>query len=534
MDAHKIGRRLDKLVRSLNPRQAIVLAIDNAIARFNSMTECGDWLAQNQTEHLLGDPREVLADFAKRLKKEKPAALLKSIVSELSGRAVLAQLWLDCNHYLDEVTARQLSRLALISQHNSQVLDQIEMQLSLREAWKIIAAQPCPLGSEDAAAIEAAIIHQVQGWETLLGCDLFDWLSEGKAADQTQATIAAFEAAVHSLIQAGEVKAGVAVELGPIPLECLLLMPLVDGQWIDRYVVELAEFGAILEAGGFTLRVSAGSHRLAPLEICQTGEDGKLVAADEIVIAQLRQQAAAAVAGFTGRTREIDGRLYLHIDDYRAWAERKLPGDLKVVAGIVVRSWNDWVDRQGGEGQAELAGTKVRHLIALADRCDFTVGSDPDELLRQRRQRQTINQLTRRPPDCSYRDQIVGLLLDLFEAEFTITTIKDRWFDGHQILFKELQNKLRDQLDAASELADSYNRLLDLGGAPNQTAGGAGTLPSKIEIDEIRRAAEAGSQMIVAAFREKAESGPRDAIKSSEHARRMANPILKQLESYFG
>jgi hypothetical protein len=57
MDGHEIRRRVDNLEQSLNPRQAIILKIDSAIAHFNSMAECDEWLAQNRAEHLLGDPR---------------------------------------------------------------------------------------------------------------------------------------------------------------------------------------------------------------------------------------------------------------------------------------------------------------------------------------------------------------------------------------------------------------------------------------------------------------------------------------------
>lgn len=62
---------------------------------------------------------------------------------------------------------------------------------------------------------------------------------------------------------------------------------------------------------------------------------------------------------------EIDGRPYLHIEDYRAWAGPNLRGDLQRVEGIMVAFWNHWVDRQGGEGRAELAGVKVGYLNPL-------------------------------------------------------------------------------------------------------------------------------------------------------------------------
>lgn len=139
---------------------------------------------------------------------------------------------------------------------------------------RITAAQPYPLDCEDAAAIEAAIARQVQAWETLLSCDLSDWLS--KTSDPTDDGVKVLENAVRALIKAGQLKAGAAVELGSIPMESLLLAPLIDGEWIDRHVVELAEFGALLEASGFALRVSADPHYLAPPRICRIGQEDNL------------------------------------------------------------------------------------------------------------------------------------------------------------------------------------------------------------------------------------------------------------------
>lgn len=67
------------------------------------------------------------------------------------------------------------------------------------------------------------------------------------------------------------------------------------------------------------------------------------------------------------------------------------------------------------------------------------------------------------PTDWSFGDEIVRLLQNLLEADFAIAAISKRWFDGHQVLFNELLGKLRKQIAEALELADSYNRLLDVG-----------------------------------------------------------------------
>lgn len=55
MDNNDIRRRVDKLERSLNPRQAIILAMESAISRFDSLVDCAAWLANNPDQRLLGD-----------------------------------------------------------------------------------------------------------------------------------------------------------------------------------------------------------------------------------------------------------------------------------------------------------------------------------------------------------------------------------------------------------------------------------------------------------------------------------------------
>lgn len=76
------------------------------------------------------------------------------------------------------------------------------------------------------------------------------------------------------------------------------------------------------------------------------------------------QWAKANLARYPGSTKEIDGRSYLNFNEYAAWRGRSV---------FVAKSWNSWVDANGGEGAAELAGVKVRKLTCYADDYGFTV-----------------------------------------------------------------------------------------------------------------------------------------------------------------
>ena len=65
-----------------------------------------------------------------------------------------------------------------------------------------------------------------------------------------------------------------------------------------------------------------------------------------------------ALGCISGSTRVIDERQYLNFADYLKWRGRRNKGDLKsgMRRGLVVSSWNQWVESQGGEGVATLAG----------------------------------------------------------------------------------------------------------------------------------------------------------------------------------
>ncbi len=346
-------QRLDKITGSLSAKAAILLATDKAL----SLADCEAWYRDHLGEALLGDLRQVL-EPCKTPSRPPLHEVSKKVPQRLVDRLFLDCLWSDCNDYVADVTERKLPWLPLIAEKNWRAMEQLESRRdTLVEALQILGAEPYPLNLDDAAALEAAINHEVYSWEPLLSCDVADWVQADPATAAGQAAPSAVEQAIRGLIKAGEVKERTALELGPITMESLLLAPLVEGRWIDAHVVELAEFGAAVEEAGFGQWVSE-DHFLAPLQICQSVQGGQLIEADEKVIASIRQQTVAALAKFTGRTTEIDGRSYLHIDDYRAWPGRRVQGDLHPVGGIVVSSWNPVGGPPGRRGPGAACGFK--------------------------------------------------------------------------------------------------------------------------------------------------------------------------------
>ena len=56
---------------------------------------------------------------------------------------------------------------------------------------------------------------------------------------------------------------GIVVDLTTVPHAFLKEVPLVDGDWIDRYILELAEWGARLVEKGLFLEESHDNHPMA-------------------------------------------------------------------------------------------------------------------------------------------------------------------------------------------------------------------------------------------------------------------------------
>jgi hypothetical protein len=538
-----IKRRMDHLEGSLAPREAILLVIEKQLAQFDSLAECDAWLGNHPGELWLADLRQVQSEVAKTLKKELADVVLKAFARNLGERACLAQLWLLCNQHVVNVTQKALSSLSLLVEKNCAAINRLRSRRVALELLQAALAEPFPLDSDEAAALQAAADHHVQDHEALLSCILPDRLGEDPAAQAGIDPLTALDEAVRALIRSGEIAGGAAVGMGPIPHETLLLAPLIDGQWIDPYVVELAEFGAVVvDEQGLELR-KTDCHRLAQLQICRRAEAGQLVAANEKLTDAIRADVRAALAQLEARTKQINGRSYLHIDDYRAWPGRKLRDDLRAKEMIVVSSWNAWVDRHGGDGEAELAGIRVRKLRAPVDPGEFIVCPGPEEARMRRRQRNLrlarIHKLLTecQAPALDYGQDIIKLLESLFETRFAISTIQDGYFDRHELLFRQSATQLDRQIDEAEALAVLYNQLVHVVRTGEEGAAGTGQL-IPIDVDQIKRAAEnAGDDpgdTLAGSLVRAAKAAPRAALANSKQVQEILNPFLKEVEKACG
>jgi hypothetical protein len=103
--------------------------------------------------------------------------------------------------------------------------------------------------------------------------------------------------ALHNLVDSGQVQSGATLYLETVPMLFLRDVPLIEGVWLDRYAIELAEWGALLKAKGYKLQEIEDAHRLALDWFVQS--DGK--EAVQVEIQTLHHRAACSLTKFHGR-----------------------------------------------------------------------------------------------------------------------------------------------------------------------------------------------------------------------------------------
>jgi len=57
--------------------------------------------------------------------------------------------------------------------------------------------------------------------------------------------------ALQALVDSGQVQSSTVARLETVPVPFLRKVPLLEGEWLDRYVVELAEYGSLLRARSY-------------------------------------------------------------------------------------------------------------------------------------------------------------------------------------------------------------------------------------------------------------------------------------------
>jgi hypothetical protein len=160
-------------------------------------------------------------------------------------------------------------------------------------------------------------------------------------------------------------------------------VPLLERVWLNRHVVELCEWAAVLTEQGFAELDALDPHPLAWHRFYPPDTDWSAPkVADREVLELARGTARTSMASYRGKTRCCQGRTYWHVEDYAGWEGRRVSGDLLDYRddGVAVWSWNDLVDSDTNRFRDALDGFQVRRLAppvrALENRDYITFGRD--------------------------------------------------------------------------------------------------------------------------------------------------------------
>ncbi len=520
-------QRVAKLETGLTPKQAILLWFQEAHG-FNTIFEYIHHL-KSQPDSAAPIPRltDQVAEAVKQtLKGHRREKIDKAVRQAYKDVLFLFFLHQQVNRKLiSEERYFWTQGRFLIAELKSLLREQA---LGRRMRWNEIRVgieTPYPLDSETAAAVEAAKQHYVMTWELLEeGDDLGQWLLESflakgntalpdgvygmmsgakhlyskvptedevrplfedaesfqkfldgedysyGLADVPDAEYDAHYEAIVSAIK-GVAKQGIVVDMPSVPHQFLQEAPLVNGEWIDGYIVELAEWGARLVEKGLLLEESGDYHPMAWKRIINQEHGSEACAA---VSMKLWQQTRKRLAAFPGSTRVIDERQYLNFADYLKWRGRRNKGDLKsgMRRGLVVSSWNQWVESQRGEGVATLAGVAAGILDCYLDGYRYRVCRNAGELAEEVSRRESLLESVQvGKPDSSnderFRQRVehwkisaLGFLPEIYILSRAINSISQRYFEGQDPLFSEVSDGFGQLLALVEKLVNIYNEAL--------------------------------------------------------------------------
>jgi hypothetical protein len=531
MNLHNFDKRLGNIEKTLTPQQVVGFLMDKAF-KVRATEDYASW-RQEDVEGLIN---RTLTGVIERTRNDGSKFQAHAFARARTELSKLTCCWVGCDRFASGIIGNGLRGIRLLVSEWLRMIELGEKANVIVSAAKNLAGAAHRFDFDDAAAIDQATDNYVANWDSLAEGEMLEWLASDAGAkkcgplsddsDEENATkLAALREAMRALSSRGAIDAGVAVVIGT-PYEQLDFTPLVEREWIDRHVLELAEFTAALEERGFEFRRDQ-SHPLSRLTAYERREQDLLLV-DDSLLAELRQEARAAIARFPGRTKEIGTRTYLSIRDYHDWSERRVKGDLDVLEGIRVSSWNAWVDANGGEGRALLAGVKVGKL-RTNDRSDVRPYSSPEQA-HQLQPSHTSLSITQQNGEAGcaskssdssggvsgsssrhadllaqtehVRKIAIELFEDLWAASSVCAIISRDEFSGHAMLPDEDLDVLRDLLRETTEIIHSHNNFIDRVFYLRQAdLTRSGEKKLSIDLTERKIEAEKRSQSVVAWLR---------------------------------
>ncbi|MBU2601512.1 MAG: hypothetical protein KKA32_05005 [Actinobacteria bacterium] len=536
-------RRLDRIESSLSPTQAVILWLEGAHQHGSLLAHARWLLDQPDDAYpLVKMPGQVAEAVRTAMKGRCREDILKEIRRAQKDVLFLFHLATGLNAWaLERAETLGLKGQLLREQFQTLHLRRAVGGDMNDLRFRLCREFPYPLNPETAAAIEAAQKHGVETWDLLAEGEVLDewvrqqYVSEGRIElpwgahipfvdppsipppsfevpaeeeiralfpdeDSFQAFVgmedytncladvsdAAFDAraealwaALTALVESGGVTAGKVLRLDTVPHEYLRDVPILEGEWVDRHVLVLAEYGALLMKRGYEVRHADDDH---PFAWSRVFRDGHEMQPEETQA--LLTQAEMHLAKFPGEVSLIGGRPYLRLKEYAKWRSRWIKGRLddEISDGPVRQAWNTWVDEHQSNGPPELAGVGVEKMVDYAADYPFQlVGDAAEARSRQSVRRQILGGLrgwTLSDPDAAdffwagrgsfdrtpFREQVAAwcgqakeLLGELGEFSSACRLIERHYFAGHALLFPDAAEMHRNLLEATTGLVDLAN-----------------------------------------------------------------------------
>jgi hypothetical protein len=269
------------------------------------------------------------------------------------------------------------------------------------------------------------------------------------------------EKGVKELVQSGKVQAGWMIHLETIPIRFLRDVPMIEGKWIDQRLVELAERGTLIQAKDYQVQEDEVAHQLAMVSyIRPEGEK-----ADPAELAVLRRKVQLFLKKYSGRTKQIDGGIYLHFEDYCSWRGRKVKGNLAklVEEGLVTFSWNRWIAAQSNK-KAMVADVTVGSLSTGVDSGDYySCPQDVEAQLRRREELLADIRWWSFQPDRnqemvqSWKKSVHYCLVELLAYRQAVEQIPKTYFAEQPVLFPDAARELAETISEAENTAKKFN-----------------------------------------------------------------------------
>lgn len=248
---------------------------------------------------------------------------------------------------------------------------------------------------------------------------------------------------------------GTSLYLEEVPIPFLRDLPLIEGEWIDRHVIELAELGALLKAKGYQ-PTQTDEHPLAwPRYKTKGGSD-----LGRAELAKLRSHASRRLYKYPGRNKQIAGRQYISFQDYNEWSERKLEGDLteSLYPGVLTASWNA---KFGFYPENKAGGVAIPRINCLVKEGDYSVNSSSVE--RRLEKRASMLAISNAPEARIKREleewkQTAELWLGkLFADKEAVAVISNRYFDENEVLLDDYRDNLNQLEECVDRLVAVFN-----------------------------------------------------------------------------